>query len=86
MRKISKKGKNDPTENRKTDPPAAPLEKNKSLIPVFQKGKKITAKQNTKSKPSSSKEEPAILQCRECPAAMTSKPELLKHMKSHLSK
>ena len=79
-----KQEKNDPTE-KKTDPPAPAPANNKSLIPVFQKGKKTITNKNPNSKPSGSKE-PSILQCGECPAALTSKSDLLKHMKSHISK
>ena len=57
----------------------------KSLIPVFKKAKKIPANPNPKAKPSGS-QEPSILQCGECPAALTTKAELMRHMKSHISK
>ena len=73
---------NDKTENMKSDPPAV---KTKSLIPVFKKDKKMTTNRNPTSKPSSSKE-PSIFQCGECPAGLKTKPELLRHMKSHISK
>ena len=75
----TKKEKNETTEKLK---PVPQSQNNKSFIPVLKKG---NTDPKPKSKPSSSKE-PSILQCGECPAALKTKPELIKHMKGHLSK
>ena len=74
----TKKESNETTANLK---PATKAPNNKSLIPVLKKENSVS---NPKSKPSSSKE-PSVFQCGECPAALKSKPELVKHMKSHLN-
>ena len=74
----TKKESNETTANLK---PSTKAPNNKSLIPVLKKENSVP---NTKSKPSSSKE-PSVFQCGECPAALKSKPELVKHMKSHLN-
>ena len=82
--KESTKMRKTPTESKeeKTDPPQ-PVPKKKSYIPVMKDRK--TARPGPKpldNKPSSL----PGLQCGECQAELTSKQELVKHMKSHIKK
>ena len=81
--KESTKMRKTPTESKeeKTDPPQ-PVPKKKSYIPVMRDRKTAPGPKPLVIKTSSV---PA-LQCGECHAELTSKLELVKHMKSHIKK
>ena len=81
--KESTKMRNTPTESKeeKTDPPQ-PVPKKKSYIPVMRDRKTAPGPKPLVIKTSSV----PGLQCGECHAELTSKLELVKHMKSHIKK